>query len=302
MEKHMHTDTGIAKFNGTTHRGNLKMPKSKLGLGIIGKGFVGGAVYEGFNTKEVRINIVDPVHSSLTLDDLADINPDVMFICVPTPVGSGGAVDASLISTTLQRLDKNLYEGVVVIKSTVSASVLNNYVETYPGLNIVYNPEFLTEANANDDFINPPFQIFGGDWDECSKVEEMYVRYSKVKPVPTFKMDIKAASFLKYTVNSWLATKVTFFNELRLLYDTYNMETPWEEFVGVLAHEPRIGASHMNVPGPDGQFGFGGNCFPKDTRAFVEESRNSSMLTLLNAAIQLNNSMRQNVQLEEVKR
>lgn len=299
----MHTDTGIAKFNGTTHRGNFEMSKSKkLGLGIIGRGFVGGAVYEGFDTNNVHINVVDPVHSSLTLDDLAEINPAVMFICVPTPVGGGGAVDASLISTTLQRLNKHRYEGIVVIKSTVSASVLNGYVETYSDLNIVYNPEFLTEANANDDFINPPFQIFGGDWDLCTRVEEMYVRYSKVKPVPSFKMDIKTASFLKYTVNSWLATKVTFFNELRLLYDTYNMETPWEEFVGVLAHEPRIGATHMNVPGPDGQFGFGGNCFPKDTRAFVEESRSRSMLTLLNMAIQLNNSMRQNVQLEEVKK
>ena len=93
-------------------------------------------------------------------------------------------------------------------------------------------------------------------------------------------------------MNSWLATKVVFFNELRQLDNTYSMNTPWEEFIGILAHEPRIGPSHMNVPGPDGQFGFGGNCFPKDTKAFVEESRNNSMLELLERAIQLNDTYR----------
>lgn len=297
----MFTQASIVKVDMPSNGIKLDMDNNKLGLGIVGKGFVGGAVSAGFDTKGVRQHVVDPRHSTLSLEDLADINPDVIFICLPTPCQLDGKVDASLIANTLHKLNSEKYEGIVVIKSTVAASVLDAFVKTYENLNIVYNPEFLTEANANDDFINPPFQIFGGEWDLCTKVEQMYIRYSKVKPVPSFKMDIKAASFLKYTVNSWLATKVTFFNELRLLYDTYNMETSWEEFVGVLAHEPRIGASHMNVPGPDGQYGFGGNCFPKDTKAFVEESRNSSMLSLLAKAIELNNSMRNSVKLEEVK-
>lgn len=275
------------------------MSTQTLSLGIIGKGFVGGAVSNGFDTKNVEQYVVDPRFSNMTIEDLVESNPEVTFICLPTPTrtedsvdGVKGSVDADLIKQALQRLETLQYDGVVVIKSTVAPSVLEAFVNTFTQLNIVYNPEFLTEANANNDFINPPFQIFGGDWDTCTKVEQMYLKYSTVKPVPTFKLDIKAASFLKYTINSWLATKVVFFNELRQLYDTYDMGTSWQEFIGVLSHEPRVGPSHMNVPGPDGSFGFGGNCFPKDTKAFVEESRDFSMLKLLEKAIQLNMSMR----------
>jgi UDPglucose 6-dehydrogenase len=277
---------------------NMNMTPT-LKLGIIGRGFVGGAVSHGFNTKHVEQNIVDPAYSDLTLEGLVSANPEVVFICLPTPTrtkssaeGPVGSVNADLIKSTLRKLETMDYDGIVVIKSTVAPSVLEAFENTFTGLNIVYNPEFLTEAKAKDDFINPPFQILGGDFDMCTKVEQMYLKYSDVKPVPTFKMDIKAASFLKYTINSWLATKVVFFNELRELYAEYDMTTPWSEFIGVLAHEPRVGPSHMNVPGPDGQFGFGGNCFPKDTKAFVEESKNFSMLQLLESAIKLNNEMR----------
>lgn len=274
------------------------MANKALKMGIIGKGFVGGAVSNGFDTKFVSQYIVDPRFSDFSIENLVEANPEVTFICLPTPTrtemsadGPIGSVNADLIKSTLEKLDVLGYEGIVVIKSTVAPSVLQSFQLKYP-LNIVYNPEFLTEANANDDFIDPPFQILGGDWDLCTRVEQMYLKFSRVNQVPTFKLDIKAASFLKYTINSWLATKVVFFNELRKLYDTYEMETSWEEFAGVLSHEPRIGPSHMNVPGPDGKFGFGGNCFPKDTKAFVEESRNSSLLNLLEKAIRLNDLMR----------
>ena len=293
MEKYeMYTNTNYESAVKTPVNRKPIMATNTLSLGIIGKGFVGGAVSNGFNTKTVEQYTVDPRFSDLSIEDLVEANPEVTFICLPTPTGIDGSVDAELIRQALQKLEALRYEGIVVIKSTVSASVLETFINTFTKLDVVYNPEFLTEANANDDFINPPFQIFGGDWDTCTKVEQMYLKHSTVKPVPTFKLHIKAASFLKYTINSWLATKVVFFNELRKLYDTYNMETSWEEFVGVLSHEPRVGPSHMNVPGPDGQFGFGGNCFPKDTKAFVEESRDSYMLRLLEQAIQINDSLR----------
>ena len=276
-----------------------KVQTQTLQLGIVGRGFVGGAVSNGFNTARVEQHIVDPRFSTLTIEALIEMNPELIFICLPTPSrtedsdnGPKGSVNAELIESTLAKMDLMDYKGIVVIKSTVAPTVLQSFQNNFTKLNIVYNPEFLTEANANSDFINPPFQIFGGDWDSCTKVEQLYIEYSLVKPVPTFKLDIKAASFLKYTINSWLATKVVFFNELHKLYSTYDMNTPWEEFTGVLAHEPRVGPSHMNVPGPDGHYGFGGNCFPKDTNAFVEESRNNSLLELLEKAVQLNNNMR----------
>jgi UDPglucose 6-dehydrogenase len=272
---------------------------NSLTLGIVGRGFVGGAVAHGFNTSQVSQLVVDPRFSSLTLENLATANPDAIFICLPTPSrttasikGPVGSVDSDLIETTLNTLNDMNYNGITIIKSTVAPSVLESFQKTYTNLTLVYNPEFLTEVNADNDFVNPPFQILGGPLEACGVVEQMYIQHSLVKPVPTFKVDIKTASFLKYTINSWLSTKVVFFNELRKLYDTYDMETPWEEFTGILQHEPRVGPSHMRVPGPDGRYGFGGNCFPKDTKAFVEESRNSSMLNLLERAIELNDTMR----------
>lgn len=294
----MLVQSNVLDFDQTQHSTSNKT----LQLGIIGRGFVGGAVSNGFNTENVKQHIVDPRFSTLTIESLLEINPEVIFVCLPTPSrtedsvkGPKGSVNAELIEASLKTMNDSNYNGTVVIKSTVAPTVLQSFQDTFANLNIVYNPEFLTEANANDDFINPPFQIFGGDWDSCTKVEQMYIKHSSVKPVPTFKLDIKAASFLKYTINSWLATKVVFFNELNKLYNTYDMSTSWNEFIGVLSHEPRVGPSHMNVPGPDGSRGFGGNCFPKDTKAFVEESRNNSLLELLEKAIQLNNDMRPDV-------
>jgi nucleotide sugar dehydrogenase len=299
MEKKVLENINVKNFTAPSQQ--VYTLGQNLRLGIVGRGFVGGAVSHGFNTKYVEQYIVDPRFSDLKLKDLVNKDPHVIFICLPTPSrltdsikGPIGSVDSDLIDATLNSLSSMDYTGIIVIKSTVAPTVLQSFRDDFTKLNIVYNPEFLTEVNANDDFINPPFQIFGGDWDDCTRIEQIYIKYSLVRPSPTFKLDIKAASFLKYTINSWLATKVVFFNELRKLYATYDMSTPWSEFIGVLAHEPRVGSSHMNVPGPDGQFGFGGNCFPKDTKAFVEESRNSALLELLEKAIEINNNMRAN--------
>ena len=128
-------------------------------------------------------------------------------------------------------------------------------------LKIVYNPEFLTEANSFEDFINPNMQVLGGKWKDCEVVEKAYVRHSSVKIVPTFKVDLITASLIKYTINSWLATKVTFFNELYSLHQASGTKVPWENFTEMLSQDGRIGDTHMSVPGTDGKFGFGGHCF-----------------------------------------
>jgi len=136
-------------------------------------------------------------------------------------------------------------------------------------LKLVYNPEFLTEANALQDFIDPDMQILGGKWRDCEAVEKAYIRYSAVKIVPTFKVDLITASLIKYTINSWLATKVTFFNEIYDLFKNSGAHASWDQFTEMVKNDPRIGDSHMQVPGTDGKQGFGGHCFPKDTNALI---------------------------------
>jgi UDPglucose 6-dehydrogenase len=161
-------------------------------------------------------------------------------------------------------------------------------------LKLVYNPEFLTEANSFQDFINPNMQVLGGKWRDCEAVEKAYIRHSSVKTVPTFKTDMITASLIKYTINSWLALKVTFFNELHGLFEHSGAAPQWNQFTDMLTRDPRIGDSHTNVPGPDGKFGYGGHCFPKDTKAFLYYSKlKKKELTLLKAAIQLNEKQRE---------
>lgn len=264
----------------------------RLSLGIVGCGFVGSAVANGFDTPNVDSWIVDPKKSTTTLQQLAEVGPHLTFICVPTPESINGSVNVTIVDQVLADLNKFAYDGIVVIKSTITPDHLERFVQDYD-LRIVYNPEFLTEANAHNDFINPPMQILGGVWEECEIVERAYVEFSKVKVVPTFKTDIASASLLKYTINSWLATKVTFMNELYHLHKASSAMTSWEQFTDMLQRDPRIGNTHLNVPGPDGKFGFGGHCFPKDTAGLLQYARKKdSNLSVLSQAVETNKKLR----------
>lgn len=267
-----------------------------LRLGVIGSGFVGSAVINGFNTPTVKQWVVDPKKSYTTFDELLTAAPDLVFVCVPTPPRADGAVDASIIEYVLHDLSINDYAGIVVIKSTVTPDYLEDFVSKFNNLRIVYNPEFLTEANSLQDFINPPMQILGGHWDDCEAVEKAYVRHSQVKIVPTFKTDIVSASLLKYTINSWLATKVTFMNELYQLHKVSGAKTSWEQFTDMLQRDKRIGDSHLRVPGPDGSFGFGGHCFPKDTKGLLNYAKQQDTeLKVLAEAVEVNEYLREQI-------
>jgi len=263
-----------------------------LRLGVIGAGFVGGAVINGFSTPKVKQRVVDPKVSTSTIQQMVEEGTHLTFVCLPTPESANGSVDVSIVDQVLAELDKLSYDGIVVIKSTITPDHLQRFVQDYD-LRILYNPEFLTEANAHNDFINPPMQILGGDWDNCEAVERAYILHSNVKIVPTFKTDIVSASLLKYTINSWLATKVTFMNELYQLHKASGAETSWEQFVDMLQRDKRVGESHLRVPGPDGKFGFGGHCFPKDTAGLLSYAdKNNIDLSVLNKAVETNARIR----------
>ena len=260
-----------------------------LNLGIIGKGFVGSAVANGFD-KDCEQIIVDPKYTDNTIEDVLECK--ITFLCVPTPVSEDGSCDVSIAKDVLTELDRHQYKGVVVIKSTIIPDYLHKFKKTYD-LKMVYNPEFLTEANADEDFKNPPFQVFGGKWKDCEVVEKAYLRHSSVKIVPTFKVDLTTASLLKYTINSWLATKVTFFNELKILHELGTSMVSWEQFTDMLSRDERVGKTHLQVPGTDGKYGFGGHCFPKDTEAllYYADQKNIKM-SVLRKAVQTNKKLR----------
>ena len=258
-------------------------------LGIIGKGFVGSAVANGFDI-DCKQTIVDPKYTDDTIEDVLDCK--LVFVCVPTPVSEDGSCDTSIVKDVLIELSMRDYKGVVVVKSTIIPDYLHEFKKEFD-LKIVYNPEFLTESNANEDFKNPPFQVFGGKWRDCEVVEKAYLRHSSVRIVPTFKVDLITASLIKYTINSWLATKVTFFNEIYDLFKNSGAHASWDQFTEMVKNDPRIGNSHMQVPGTDGKQGFGGHCFPKDTNALIYYAKLIGVkLDVLDKVIKKNNTYR----------
>ena len=260
-----------------------------MNLGIIGRGFVGSAVANGFD-KDCDQIIVDPKYTDNTIQDVLDCK--LVFVCVPTPVSEDGSCDTTIANDVLTELNRLQYKGVVVIKSTIIPDYLQEFKKEFE-LKIVYNPEFLTEANANADFKNPPFQVFGGKWRDCGVVEKAYLRHSSVRIVPTFKVDLTTASLLKYTINSWLATKVIFFNELKELHELGSSMVSWEQFTDMLSRDERMGNSHMQVPGPDGDPGFGGHCLPKDTEALLNYANKKNIkMSVLRKAVQTNKKIR----------
>ena len=136
-------------------------------------------------------------------------------------------------------------------------------------------------------------QIFGGLNANTDKVEELYKKHSICKPCPTYKTDMITASMVKYCINSFLATKVTFMNEM---YDVLRVARgcDWNTFIKIISNDTRIGKSHMKVPGNDGQRGYAGSCFPKDTNAlawFAKEILNKPF-TQLETSIKINDELR----------
>lgn len=266
---------------------------SDLKLGVIGAGFVGGSVINGFDTPSVTLSVVDPAKGyTLSIKDLVEQKCHGVFVCVPTPSTDDGDIDVSIARSVLAQLNELKYPGVVIIKSTITPKHLTKFKKDF-NIKLVYNPEFLTEANAHQDFLNPAMQILGGKWRDCEVVEKFYVRHSNVKTVPTFKVDLITASLLKYSINSWLATKVIFMNELHELHQASGAASSWEQFTDMLTRDTRVGSTHTSVPGPDGEFGFGGHCFPKDTSAFIKYAHDKKVsMDVLEKAVKKNNKIR----------
>ena len=215
---------------------------------VFGNGYVGGAYADYFEENGYSVTRVDPAQG---LHPTEECYKQPAIVCVPAPTLEDGSVDYSIINDIIQKI-----EMPVMVKSTI----LPDYAECLDA-NVVYSPEFLTATNAAEDIRNNTNIVIGGEdtlfWSTVFK--------SLNKTVHT--TDARSASFMKYAVNTFLATKVVFMNQL---HDQYNGD--WNELKSLLKLDPRIGASHLDVPGPDGDRGFGGACFPKDVKAFLNHT------------------------------
>ena len=159
---------------------------------------------------------------------------------------------------------------------------------------------FLTEKNADEDFINSEFLLLGGEIGDVNLIEFLYKKYSKCIDCPTFKVDLQAASLIKYSINCYLASKVIFFNQLNSIYQKTGSSTPWEQIIQAIGADSRIGKSHMQVPGHDKKYGYGGACFPKDTLALIRYSQQiQEPFTLLQQVVDINQNIRSDYELDD---
>jgi UDPglucose 6-dehydrogenase len=270
--------------------------QQKFKMGIVGFGFVGQAVDYGFSHPEVEKMIVDPKHSSTTLEALAEWNPQVTFLCLPTPSNDDGTIDAAAVDEAVRHLINNS-DSFIVIKSTVTPDIVDK-LTSIDG-RIAYCPEFLTEGNAKMDFITPAFQIFGVNNKEAGDfLQGIYGAFSLCNPCPPIQVSAVEASYLKYMINSFLAMKVSFFNEMYDMVTGYGGS--WNQVSRAMMADQRIGYSHTKIPGTDGKRGFGGACFPKDVSAIVKFADSQDIdLSILKTVLESNNKLRSQYELDE---
>jgi UDPglucose 6-dehydrogenase len=199
----------------------------------------------------------------------------ITFIAVPAPTTEEGQVDIIVVNNVLENLHKIKYKGIVVIKSTIPPCELSALVKKFTNLEIVYSPEFLREKMWTYDVHNPCQIILAGKKEVCEDLIEIYKRHASISRTRFVITDIQSASLAKYTINTFLATKVVFMNQIQQLYvDIHGSSDGWDEFCKILDNDMRIGHTHMQVPGSDGQYGYGGTCFPKDVKAIIGFDKN----------------------------
>ncbi|KKQ92686.1 MAG: UDP-glucose/GDP-mannose dehydrogenase dimerization [Microgenomates group bacterium GW2011_GWC1_39_7b] len=241
-----------------------------MNIGVIGYGFVGRATGEGFvsNPKNKVFWYDKFKESPNTLEEVVK-KSDFVFVCVPTPIFedySGmdmgiviGVVDQ--VAEILSSSAKATEDKVLIIKSTSLPGTAKKLAIKYPKINFIMNPEFLTQKNANHDFLNPSRTVIGAESkDVALKVIKIYKTILS-KNQPYVVTDTTSAEVIKYMSNLMLASKVLLANEFYEL--SKKVGANYLDVQKAVESDPRIG-THLGVPGPDGDMGFGGACFPKD--------------------------------------
>ena len=227
-------------------------------VGVIGGGFVGSAIVSGFGLhSEMKVFDKDPRKSTHTLEEVVN-DSEFIFVCVPTPMcnATGGEIDTTIIEEVFSDVKSNIktdMNPILIIKSTVTPGTIEKLQDKYPSLNIIHSPEFLTERAANLDFINASRIVLGGNRNLTDRVERLFRdRFPYKKIIQT---DVTTAQFIKYMANCFFAVKVSFMNEMKQGADSLGVN--WHDAMHGFVTDGRIGNSHMQVPGPDGRYGFG---------------------------------------------
>ena len=258
-------------------------------VGIIGYGYVGSAVAASYPDDKILIN--DPKYrlKSKSIKKLKE-KCQAIFVCVPTPQSTTGECDVSILTSVLDKLEG--YQGIVIAKSTASPEVYAHLEQSH-ALKLAHVPEFLTQARAKFDYVNPHKIVVGCREEIRQEVTDVLMTSAvNFDRVDIEYCTIQEASFFKYLANTQLAIKVIVNNEYADLAKRLGVK--WDRVVDIARTDYRLGATHWAVPGPDGERGFGGACFPKDTAALAHIAEEHGVeLAVLNTAIDKNRTYRE---------
>ena len=252
-------------------------------IGIVGAGFVGNATSlfecESPPVTDVEVITYDKDDSKCspvgtTIKDLADC--DLVFVCVPTPMNSNGSCHTDIVENCIFDLKTaGVSNENIIVRSTVPVGFCSSMA-------VNFMPEFLTESNWKSDFKNNNAWVLGLHDIENELVKSKFTnlivlakKHGKIKHGDKYFCTSDEAELVKLARNSFLACKVSFFNEIQEFASKKNCDYNTVSFlVGI---DKRIGSSHTQVPGPDGKKGFGGTCFPKDISSLERQMSDSQM-------------------------
>lgn len=280
------------------------MKNGKKVVGIWGCGYVGGNTARLFREcthGSVEVLCYDKFKPGIWTNPFELIDrSDYLFICLPTPMDDRGAIDLSYVFDALFEVDEYIAKDlakqgkIVITRSTIVPGSSDIFSYRFPNLNIAFVPEFLTEKNAWEDTVNARRVIIGVD--EAQVFLEVASLFRLVYPDPEktaiVKMKRAEAEMYKYACNYMLAMSVLCANELYSICDAIGVD--YEVVQQNFKLDPRI-CTHTQVPGPDGDFGIGGKCFPKDLHALRHLSeQNGYNPILLNKGLDFNEMIRNN--------
>lgn len=300
-------------------------------IAVIGQGFVGGSLTTVFSEKGHSVFVYDKsgkvatggtsltqIHNNLRASSLISKAPQqesvtslvetlesaiddlqfskVYFVCLPTPMYEDGSADLSIVESVLDELSQVSGERIAVVKSTIPPGSTEAWNKKYEktGLRVVFNPEFLTERTALEDMRSQNRIVLGGPRPWINTVKEVF--RSAFPDVPIVKTSSTTAEMVKYLTNNFLTVKVSFANEMAQIceaLDKSGHNIDYDKVVEYAKYDRRIGESHWSVPGPDGDRGFGGHCFPKDINAMIKVAENLGIRpTILKSAWEKNKEVR----------
>ena len=232
-------------------------------IGIIGYGIVGKAVEYGFKNGNNKILYYDKYKESESMKNVVE-NSEFIFVCLPTPY-KNDRIDLTIIDENIKEITEitDNANKIIIIKSSVVPGTTRKYSKKYSNSKFCFNPEFLTESNYLEDFVNADRIVIGADDDKISlRVTDLY--RNKFPRIPIFRTDLTTAEMVKYMANCLLATKVIFANEMYDLCEELGIK--YEEVKNMVIADKRIGKTHLDVTSLRG---FGQKCLPKDIVAMI---------------------------------